>query len=140
MTHFFCEDLKFKLPQKQLYKTWIKQIAESEHRTLGDLNIIFCSDSYLLKLNQEYLSHETFTDIITFDYGEGSKISGDIFISIERITENAAVFKVNFEDELLRIIAHGVLHLCGYKDKRKADKTVMTDKENNSIGMFKSLK
>ena len=140
MTHFFCEDLKFNLPQKRLYKTWIKQIAESEHRTLGGLNIIFCSDSYLLELNQKYLSHETFTDIITFDYGEDSKISGDIFISIERITENAAVFKVNFEDELLRVMAHGVLHLCGYKDKQKTDKTVMTDKENDSIKMFKSLK
>ena len=140
MTHFFCEDLKFNLPQKRLHKTWIKQIADSEHRTLGDLNIIFCSDSYLLELNQKYLSHETFTDIITFDYGEDSKISGDIFISIERITENAAVFKVNFEDELLRVMAHGVLHLCGYKDKQKTDKTVMTDKENDSIKMFKSLK
>ena len=140
MTHFFCEDIKFNLPQKRLYKTWIKQIVESEHKILGDLNIIFCSDSYLLELNQKYLSHETFTDIITFDYGEAQKISGDIFISIERITENAAIFKVDFEDELLRVMAHGVLHLCGYKDKQKADKTVMTDRENDNIKRFKSLK
>ena len=140
MIQFFCEDIKFNLSQKRLYKTWIKQIAESEHRTLGDLNIIFCSDSYLLELNQKYLSHETFTDIITFDYGKASKISGDIFISIERITENATVFKVDFEDELLRVIAHGILHLCGYKDKQKTDKTIMTDKENDSIKLFKQLK
>ena len=140
MIQFFCEDIKFNLSQKRFHKTWIKQIAESEHRTLGDLNIIFCSDRYLLELNQKYLSHETFTDIITFDYGEASKISGDIFISIDRITENAVVFKVNFEEELLRVIAHGVLHLCGYKDKQKADKTLMTEKENNSIELFKLLK
>jgi len=100
------------------------------------LSYIFCNDQYLLGLNQSYLSHDTFTDIITFDYVEGTTISGDIFISVDRLEENAAIFKVSFEEERLRVMAHGLLHLMGHKDKTTEDQLVMSNKENEKIKMF----
>lgn len=115
---------------------WLLKIAESEGYSLSALSYIFCNDQYLLGLNQTYLSHDTFTDIITFDYVEGTLVSGDIFISVDRLKENAAIFKVSFEEERLRIMAHGLLHLMGYKDKTPEDQAVMFNKENEKIKMF----
>lgn len=129
---FFAEDTDFVLKQKQKVREWIYATIKAEgFRRVGELSFVFCSDAYLLEINKQYLNHDTYTDIVTFDSSEEEdEISGDIFISIERIQENAAKFAVAERDELHRVIAHGVLHLCGYYDKKKEDKTLMTEKEN----------
>ena len=118
------------------FMDWLSRVAESEGYSLSALSYIFCNDQYLLDLNQTYLSHDTLTDIITFDYVEGTVVSGDIFISVDRLKENAAIFKVSFEEERLRVMAHGLLHLMGYKDKTTEDQEVMSNKENEKIKMF----
>jgi len=129
---FFAEDTDFVLKQKQKVREWIYATIKAEgFRRVGELSFVFCSDAYLLEINKQYLNHDTYTDIVTFDSSEDEdEISGDIFISIERIQENAAKFAVAERDELHRVIAHGVLHLCGYYDKKKEDKALMTEKEN----------
>lgn len=103
---------------------------------MGDINFIFCDDDYLLKINKEYLDHDTLTDIITFDYSVGNELHADIFISEERVRDNAADFKVSFDEELMRVMAHGVLHLCGYKDKLSEEEKIMRKKEDEKILMF----
>jgi rRNA maturation RNase YbeY len=129
--HFFSEDITYTLKNKGLLRTWIKNTIIEEGFKLRELNFIFCSDSYLLTMNQEYLNHDTLTDIITFDNSENQReIVGDIFISLERIQENAQSFKVKTEDELHRVMIHGTLHLLGYADKGKEAKALMTDKED----------
>lgn len=129
--HFFTEDIEFKLKKKTLLKKWIIESVKSESSFVGELNFIFCSDEYLLKINQEYLDHDTYTDIITFDNSaEEQEISGDIFISLERVNENALKYKIDQQSELHRVIIHGVLHLIGYLDKTPKDKTLMTSKED----------
>lgn len=127
---FFSEDTSFSLKQRLKRKSWIKNCVEKESGELGTINYIFCSDDYLLNLNVNYLKHNTLTDIITFDYSEKPVISGDIFISVERVKENAEKFAVTFETELNRVMIHGVLHLCGYKDKKTEDAALMKKKEN----------
>jgi len=129
--NFFQEEVSFTLKDKLKLKKWIKETIGSEGYKLKELNYIFCSDEYLLQMNQQYLDHDTFTDIITFDNSEEEgKIIGDIFISIERIRENAKTFKVTEARELQRVIIHGALHLVGYPDKKPDDKKVMTEKED----------
>jgi rRNA maturation RNase YbeY len=129
--HFFSEDISYTLKNKGLLRTWIKNTIIEEGFKLRELNFIFCSDNYLLSMNQEYLKHDTLTDIITFDNSENQReIVGDIFISLERIQENAQSFKVKTEDELHRVMIHGTLHLLGYADKGKEAKALMTDKED----------
>ena len=118
------------------FMDWLSRVAESEGYSLSALSYIFCNDQYLLDLNQTYLSHDTLTDIITFDYVAGTVVSGDIFISVDRLKENAAIFKVSFEEERLRVMAHGLLHLMGYKDKTAEDQEIMSNKENEKIKMF----
>jgi len=115
---------------------WINSVISSESALTGDLNFIFCSDEYLLKMNKEYLSHDYYTDVITFDYTENNIISGDIFMSIDRIKENSEQFSVSFDLEVKRIIVHGVLHLLGYKDKTNPDKLQMTSLENIYLDNF----
>lgn len=128
---FFEEDISFKPKNKAVIRQWLKDTIDSEGYRLKELNYIFCSDSYLLEINQQYLDHDTFTDIITFDNSEEEKtIVGDIFISVERIRENAALFKVTETRELHRVMVHGLLHLLGYKDKKPAEKKLMTEKED----------
>lgn len=129
--HFFLEDISFTLKQKGLIKSWVKNIIVEEGFKLKELNFIFCSDNYLLSMNQDYLKHDTLTDIITFDNSEQKRvIVGDIFISLERIRENAQSFKVTTESELHRVMIHGTLHLLGYADKGKEAKALMTSKED----------
>lgn len=129
--HFFSEDIDFKVKQKTLLRKWISETAIREEHLVGELNFIFCSDEYLLKINQEYLDHDTYTDIITFDNSEKpEEISGDIFISVPRVKENAATLGLEESEELRRVIIHGVLHLAGYLDKSKTDKALMTEKED----------
>ena len=129
--NFFTEDISYSLKHKTLLKNWIKATIAAEGYQLDELNFILCSDAYLLRINQEYLQHDDFTDVITFDNSEALKtIVGDIFISLERIKENAKNFNSKTFDELCRIMVHGTLHLLGYKDKTKAAKLEMTTKED----------
>jgi len=128
---FFEENISYKLKNKKSVRQWIAETIQAEGFKLNHLNYIFCSDDYLLKINQQYLNHDTFTDIITFDNSsEKGVITGDIFISIERIRENARLFKNTVTDELHRVIVHGALHLLGYGDKTPAAKKKMTLKED----------
>ena len=127
---------KIKIPNKSLYKKWIKNLALQLDKRVGELNFIFCSDESLLELNQQYLQHDTLTDVITFDYSEEDFIQGDIFISTERVEDNSKDFDVDFNTELRRVIAHGVLHLCGYKDKTKNDSKIMREKENWALSEY----
>lgn len=136
MITFQNQSISFKLKEKTRLKAWIKTVTEREKHRLGDINYIFCSDDELLEINIQHLNHNTYTDIITFDYTEGDKISSDIFISIDRVAENAKKFKVSFEEELHRVMIHGILHLCGYKDKSKADAELMRKKENGALKLF----
>ena len=136
--HFFYEETNFKAKSVGALRNWIHQSILAENQTLQELNFIFCSDDYLLKMNQQYLNHDTFTDVITFDHSEvTSSIYGDIFISIDRIKENAKAFNVGFNQELNRVMIHGTLHLLGYKDKKPADKSKMTEKENENLALRK---
>lgn len=136
MISFQNQSISFRLKDKTRLKAWIKTVTEKEKHRLGDINYIFCSDDELLEINIQHLNHNTYTDIITFDYTEGDRISSDIFISIDRVEENAKKFKVSFEEELHRVMIHGILHLCGYKDKTKADAELMRKKENASLKLF----
>ena len=128
--HYCNEDVSSPKIQKRKITSWIKATIASEEKSPGDISFIFCSDNYLLEVNKQYLDHDYFTDIITFDYVENNVISGDIFISCDRVKENALEYKTGFENELSRIIIHGVLHLLGFKDKNKKDKLLMTKKED----------
>ena len=138
--NFYSEDIEFSLPNHSIVFDWINNAIVSEAKVLRHLNFIFCSDSYLHKINVEYLNHDTFTDVITFPYAEGKTIEGDIFISIDRIKENAKAFDVSFEDELHRVIIHGTLHLLGYLDKTTEDKIQMTQKENEYLSRLNGMK
>ncbi len=138
--HFFNEDTTFNLPQKNITKRWLREIAKNEGFQIRDLNYIFCSDEYLHQINVEYLDHDTYTDIITFDNSETEKhIEGDIFISIDRVMENAQNQGQDFNTELSRVISHGLLHLCGYKDKSNQEAQLMREKENQSISFLEEI-
>ncbi|MDN3669094.1 rRNA maturation RNase YbeY [Echinicola jeungdonensis] len=138
--HFFSEDIDFNLPKKNLTKRWLREIAKNEGFQITDLNYIFCTDEYLHKINLDYLDHDTYTDIITFDNSESENIiEGDIFISIDRVKENANNQDQKFDTELNRVISHGLLHLCGYKDKNKEEAEMMREKENQSISYLTEI-
>lgn len=129
--HFFTEEIPFKLKQSLKLKAWIKSTIKKEKFTLKDLNYVFCSDASLLERNIQYLNHNTLTDIITFDLSEEEGIiEGEIYISIDRVRENALKFSKSFEDELHRVLIHGVLHLAGYRDKKAEQKAEMRKKED----------
>lgn len=126
----------FELDNESAFSIWISKIIESESKKEGEINYIFCDDEYLLEINQQYLDHDTLTDIISFDYSVGNELHGDIFISVERVHENAVDFEVSFEEELKRVMAHGILHYCGYKDKSEDEEQVMRNKEDEKMKMF----
>ena len=132
----FHFETDFELEDTSKYSDWITRIITTHNRKHSQIDYIFCDDEYLLDINIKYLDHDTYTDIITFDYTEEKVIGGDIFISVDRLKENASLFKVDFNDELLRVMSHGVLHLLGYKDKSEEDSDVMRNKENECINMF----
>lgn len=132
----FHYETDFALSNESDYTTWIEKIIQSEQKTVGELNYIFCDDDYLHDINVNYLNHNTLTDIISFDYTDGDTISGDIFISVQRVRENAADFDVVFHQELLRVMSHGVLHYCGFKDKTSDEAQLMRQKEDEKIFMF----
>ena len=139
--NFFTEDIKFSLTNKTALRKWLAASAKKEGFKIDQLNYIFSSDKFLHKLNEEFLHHDNYTDIITFDLSNSPKkvgqstITGEIFISVERIKENAKLFKTTFQDELHRVIIHGVLHLCGYKDKTKRGKAKMREKEDYYLSL-----
>ena len=132
---FNVEDIDFELPDTEGTLAWIHRIAASEDKRIGAVSYIFCDDAYLAELNVEYLDHDTLTDIITFPYAT-APIEGDIFISIERVRDNAKDFNVPFEQELRRVIIHGVLHLCGYGDKTDAEAAIMRQKEDAALAVY----
>lgn len=120
----------------EFFYSWISKVLEKEGKQLGDIAIVFCSDDYLLSMNKQYLNHDYYTDIITFDYSEQQFVAGDLFISSDRVKENAAGLDLSFNDELNRVVIHGVLHLCGYKDKTKEDELLMRAKEDFALSLL----
>ena len=135
MIQYFFENVEeITLPEN--CSEWVEKLILNEEKKVGNINYIFCDDEYLLKVNQDFLNHDYYTDIITFDYVKGKTISGDIFISLSRISENASALSSGFEKELLRVLAHGVLHLCGYKDKSDEEEKTMRAKEDFYIKML----
>lgn len=132
---FFTEDIDFTPTDCDALAEWVAQVVESEGRLAGAINYIFCSDEYLLQMNREHLQHDYYTDIITFDYCEGTVVSGDLFISVDRVRENASGLGVPFDDELHRVMVHGVLHLLGYSDKEETEKAAMREMEDRYLGL-----
>lgn len=130
MIRYFTQDIDFVLKAKSGHREWLKAVALEENRRLGEISVIFCSDTYLLDINRKYLGHDYYTDIITFDYSEGDKISGDLFISVDTVRSNSEYYSTGFEDELDRVIVHGLLHLIAYDDHTDEQSAVMRAKEN----------
>ncbi|MBT8296671.1 MAG: rRNA maturation RNase YbeY [Gramella sp.] len=133
--NFFSEN-DFVLEKEKEFRSWVEQVIESEDKYIGDINFIFCNDDYLHDINVKYLEHDTYTDIISFDNSLGNTLHGDIFISTERVEENARKFNVEFIEELKRVVIHGVLHFCGYKDKSERDEELMRRKEEEKMKLF----
>lgn len=133
---FNTVDRTYVVKQKITLRNWINQTIKREKRITGDLSFNFCSDDYLLSVNREHLNHDYYTDIITFDFCEENTVSGDIYISIDRVKENAKTERKTIQNELHRVIIHGVLHLCGYKDKKPADARIMREKEDFYLSLF----
>jgi rRNA maturation RNase YbeY len=132
----FNYENEFQLHNEDQISSWVSAVILSEKKKEGDINYIFCDDDYLLNINNQYLNHDTLTDIISFDYSVGNELHGDIFISTERVSDNAKDFDIPFEEELKRVLVHGVLHYCGYKDKSEIDEQIMRNKEDEKIKMF----
>lgn len=132
----FNYETDFELHNETDFSKWLSAVILSENKKEGEINYIFCDDDYLLEINQQYLDHDTLTDIISFDYSVGNELNGDIFVSIERVKENASDYKVAFQEEIQRVLVHGILHYCGYKDKTDSDELLMRSKEEEKIKMF----
>ncbi|MCB9282478.1 MAG: rRNA maturation RNase YbeY [Lewinellaceae bacterium] len=136
---FSSEDVDFELINSNFVQTWLQEVIRLEGKQLQHISYIFCSDEYLYQLNVDYLQHDTYTDVITFPYSEGEQVEGDIFISIDRIRENAQTFGAGFDQELLRVMVHGVLHLCGYGDKTEEQEREMRGKENEYLLVWEKM-
>lgn len=139
MISYYKEDTGFEFKGKVLNNRWLRMVAGSEIRRVGDISIIFCSDNYILDVNMRYLQHDYFTDIITFDYCEGDRLSGDLFISVDSVRENALFYGTEFADELNRVMVHGLLHLIGYDDHTDEQKKVMREKEDYYLALRESI-
>lgn len=135
MINFNYED-EFTLENEEAIAQWLSDVIVSENKKEGEINYIFCDDEYLHKINLEYLNHDTLTDIISFDYTIGNELHGDVFVSVERVQDNAIDFNVPFEVELRRVLVHGILHYCGYKDKGEKEELMMRVKEDEKLAMF----
>jgi probable rRNA maturation factor len=132
----FNYETDFTLGDEQAFSDWLSAVIVSEKKNEGEINYIFCDDEYLHKINIEYLDHDTLTDIISFDYTVGNELNGDIFVSVERVADNARDFNVSFAEELKRVLSHGILHYCGYKDKSEEEAQLMRQKEEEKMKMF----
>lgn len=137
--YFSSENIKFDLRGKLKVKKWITDLIKAQNKKVGDISYLFCDDAYLIEINRTYLDHDTYTDIITFDYVEGDTISGDILISVERVKENAQLFNTTFDQELHRVIIHGVLHLLGQGDKTEAEAAQMRKKEEAALALWNTM-
>ncbi|MBO5718339.1 MAG: rRNA maturation RNase YbeY [Bacteroidales bacterium] len=140
MIQYHANDIDMPQLDTTLMSRWLKQLAAFHRRKLGDINYIFCSDKKILEVNIEYLGHDYYTDIITFDYDEGLRVSGDLFISLETVASNAEMLGIAYEEELMRVMAHGVLHLCGFKDKSDEDAANMRLREQEALAILNELK
>jgi len=136
MVNVFYEDTKTLDKTPEFFDLWFGKICHTEGKLLGDVSVVFCSDTYLLELNKRHLQHDFFTDIITFDYSEGVRVAGDLFVSVDRVYENADAYNVSRETELNRVSVHGIFHLLGYKDKTPQEATVMREKENEALALL----
>ena len=132
----FNYETDFELSDETAISNWLSQVILSESKKEGDINYVFCDDEYLHKINVEYLDHDTLTDIISFDYSIGNELHGDIFVSVERVVDNAKDYEVTFDEELKRVLVHGILHYAGYKDKSEDDELKMRQKEEEKMAMF----
>lgn len=137
--YFSTENIDFHLPYPEKVKNWIVRVVKSQGKRVGEINYLFCDDAYLINVNRTYLNHDTYTDIITFDYVAGNIISGDIMISVDRVVENAQLFNTSFEHELHRVIIHGVLHLLGQGDKSEAESKEMRKREEESLAIWVTM-
>lgn len=137
--YFSTENIDFHLPHPEKVKNWITRVVKSQGKRVGEINYLFCDDAYLINVNRTYLNHDTYTDIITFDYVAGNIISGDIMISVDRVVENAQLFNTSFEHELHRVIIHGVLHLLGQGDKSEAESKEMRKREEESLAIWETM-
>jgi probable rRNA maturation factor len=135
----FNYEVEFHLLDEEEWSNWLNDVILNENREKGELSYVFCTDEYLHKINVEYLNHDTYTDIITFDYSVGKKLHGDIYISVKRVTENAGTYRCSVKEEMARVMVHGILHLCGYKDKSTVEATIMRGKEDFYLSRFASL-
>lgn len=133
---FHSENIFFVLKNKRIIKKWLTEVIKQEQKILGEISIIFCSDDYLLEVNKTYLSHDYYTDVITFNYNEGEIVSGDLFISVDRVKENSEQFSVNFEIELNRVMVHGILHLLGHEDKTTKQEKEMRKLEEKALKLI----
>ena len=139
MISYYNEDTDFIFKGKNLNNRWLRMVAGSEIRRIGDISIIFCSDNYILDVNMRYIQHDYFTDIITFDYCERDRLSGDLFISVDSVRENSIFYKTDFADELNRVMVHGLLHLIGYDDHTDEEKKIMREKEDYYLSLRASI-
>lgn len=139
MVNYCLQDIKFPYNRKRSTRRWLNEVAAAEFKSLGDINIIFCSDAYILEINKKYIGHDYYTDIITFDYCIGSILSGDLFISIDTVRDNASFYNSTFDEELHRVIVHGILHLIGYDDKTDNERSVMRSMENRYLELRRSM-
>jgi rRNA maturation RNase YbeY len=137
---FFCEQVEMPAVHKTLVRNWIKRVAETHGKRVGEMSYIFCNDEKILEVNRQYLQHDYYTDIITFDYTEGNKIAGDLFISLDTVRSNADLFNQPYETELHRVIVHGVLHLCGINDKGPGEREIMEKCENEALAILAAMK
>lgn len=133
--HFFCEDINYRLTQKSELRDWLYLVVTDHSKKIKQVNYIFCTDQYLRQINKRFLRHNDYTDIITFDYAEDDHIQSDVFISLERVRDNAATYNVTVTNELHRVLVHGLLHLVGYKDKSPDEKALMTQKEEYYLSL-----
>lgn len=136
---FSAQNIDFELEDKVKVKKWVSDIVQAQGKRVGQIGYLFCDDAYLIEANRTYLNHDTFTDIITFDYVEGDVVSGDIMISVERVKENASLFNASFDQELHRVIIHGVLHLLGQKDKSELEAAEMRNKEEAALVLWNTI-
>ena len=139
MIRYTADDIAMPVIDEPLTLRWLKQVAAFHHRKLGDINYIFCSERRILQVNVDYLGHDYYTDIITFDYDEGQRVSGDLFISLETVASNARMLGIDYGEELLRVMVHGVLHLCGFKDKTDVDAANMRVREQEAMNLLRDL-
>jgi len=136
MIKYFSEDTSYIFKSKRYNSSWLTEVARKEGKTIGDISVIFCSDSYLLDINKKYLGHDYYTDIITFDYCQGDVLSGDLFISVDTVKDNASFYKTQFNEEIHRVVVHGLLHLIGYDDHSDEDQKLMRFKENEYLKFY----